>query len=168
MKKTTLKLMKNKNKLEYQIDQAIEDIVFLNKYVKKNHFLYELKKDLFNLNREAGIKKIIKNILIKFNKEKEKLISYYIIKNKNEILFFQDITKNKLDLKKNEINDLINIIEKVSEETIKNICNDLKKNYLLETKIFYKYILDYASFTHDKEKKEAIGIIIKNISEIIS
>lgn len=167
MKKSPLKLKKYKKDLEYEIDESINNIIFLNKYIKKNHFLYEAKKEILNLNKEKGFKKYIKNILNNLLKKEKNIIENCIEKNKLEIIEYNRIVRFDNNFKELDINEMINNIEKVASETIKNICLELKKRYLLENDNFYKYIFEYANFTHDKNKKEAIGIIIKNITEII-
>lgn len=168
MKSSPLKLKKHKKEVEYEIDKAIENIIFLNKYIKKNHFLYEIKKEILNLNNNKGIIKYFKDLYIKINKLEKKIINEYLRKNSAEINDFNKIVQNKESFENTyDINDLIKNIEIIAKSSIKLICEDLKKNYSIDQQVFYKYIADYANYTHDREKKEAIGIIIKNITEII-
>ncbi len=166
MKKTTLKLSNKKIEVEYKIDEAISNIIFLNKYVKKNHFLYETKKEIYNLNKNKGIKKYITQLIIKFKKKELKIINNHLKNHNEELLKISEIIKTKLEFEP-DINNIIFEIETITENAIKNICIELRQRYKDQPEIFYKYILDYASFNKDKEIKEAIGIIIKNITEII-
>ncbi len=166
MKKTSLKLSNKKIELEYKIDESIDNIIFLNKYVKKNHFLYETKKEIYNLNKNKGIKKYITQLIIKFKKKELKIINNHLKKHNEELLKISERIKSQLEFS-SDINNIIFEIETIAENAIKNICIELKQRYTAQPEIFYKYILDYASFNKDKEKKEAIGIIIKNITEII-